>query len=350
MKVLMLAEFLHPHVGGVEKHIFELNKILTAWGHEVVLWAPKHDNSLPEFEENSGVSVHRVPKTSSKRRDTLKILAWWSKHSDLIRSADRVHFHGSYPLFHWFFPFRLFFPMKPMSITFHGCGMTVPVIRREKLRNRLAQCLTRGNISIGHFLEKWHRLKPTFVSYGGVNIPSNIPSERAKTAVYVGRLDEDMGVEVYIRALKVLRDEYEIEIPLTVCGDGTLKGELEKYCSEYGLDVTFEGFVDNPMDYLLHARYAFVSGYLSILEAMAARCLVFAVYQNKIKEDYLRLMPGAERMMIMSSESHQLAEKLNKAWEDETTFHETREGGFDFAQNQTWEQLAKTYLKLWESP
>jgi glycosyltransferase involved in cell wall biosynthesis len=349
MKVLMLAEFIHPHLGGVEKHITELNKVLTQWGHEVVLWAPKHDDSLPDFEERDSVAIHRVPKIRSKQRDAFKILIWWFKHRELIRSADCVHFHGSYPLFHWFFPFRLYFPLKPMYVTFHGCGMTDPPIRREKWRNRLTQCFTRGNILIGHFLEKWHSLKPTFISYGGVDIPTDLPSNKNKAAVYVGRLDEDTGAELYIQAMKFLRDNFKIEFPLTVCGDGSLKPELEKYCSEHGLKVTFKGFVDDPMDYLLHARYAFVSGYLSILEAMAARCLVFAVYKNRIKGDYLKLMPDADRMMILSSEPGQLAASIKTAWEDESAFHELEEWGHHFSQGQTWERLTKTYLELWEN-
>ncbi|MGD9344569.1 MAG: glycosyltransferase, partial [Candidatus Aminicenantes bacterium] len=232
MEILMLAEFIHPHVGGVEKHIAELNKVLTSWGHRIVLWAPKHDDSLSDFEESEGISIYRVPRSRSKRRDGLKMLGWWSEHIDLIRSADCVHFHGSYPFVHWFFPFRLIFPLKPMFITYHGCGMTVPPIQREKFRNRLVRFFVRGNISIGHFLEKWHRLKPTFVSYGGVTIPPDVPSNREKTAVYVGRLDEDTGAELYIQALKVLRDAFKIELPLTVCGDGPLKSDLEKYCAD----------------------------------------------------------------------------------------------------------------------
>jgi len=345
----MLAEFIHPHVGGVEKHITELNRALTSWGHRVVLWAPKHDDSLSDFEVSGGISIYRVPRVCSKRKDALKILGWWFQHIDLIRSADCIHFHGSYPFVHWFFPFRLIFPTKPMFITYHGCGMTVPPIPREKIRNRLARYFVRGNISIGHFLERWHRLKPTFVSYGGVSLPSDALSNRKNTAVYVGRLDEDTGVELYVQALKVLKDEFKIEVPLTVCGDGTLKCELEIQCSDAGLDVTFKGFVENPMDYLLQARYAFASGYLSILEAMAARCFVFAVYKNRIKEDYLKLMPDADKMMIIEGDYFRLAEHLKKAWEEEATLQGFVDRGFSFAREQSWERLAKTYLELWEN-
>lgn len=344
----MLAEHIHPRVGGVEKHIRELNKVLSNWGHKIVLWAPKQNNQLPSFESDGGVDTYRVAPMTHKRLWALRVLSWWFKHVDLIRTADLVHFHGSYPFLHWFFPFRLFFPVKPMFITYHGCGMTVPSIRREVARNRLTQFSTRGNICIGHFLEKWHGLKPTFVSYGGVNIPGSLPSSREKVAVYVGRLDEDSGVELYLHALSLLKEKHDIDIPLTVCGDGAMRPELEVYCSDQGINATFKGFVDNPLDYLVCSRFAFVSGYLSILEAMASKCYVFSVYKNSIKEDYLKLFPDADQMMTINSDSIQLAENIKKALDHGEAFRLLAERGSAFARDQSWERLAKMYLKLWE--
>jgi glycosyltransferase involved in cell wall biosynthesis len=346
----MLAEHTHPRVGGVEKHIRELNKVLTDWGHKIVLWAPKHDDRLPSFENDGGVDIYRVAPIRSKRIGAIKVLSWWFKHVDLIRSANLIHFHGSYPFFHWFFPFRLIYPVKPMFITYHGCGMVVPPIRGEKIRNRFTQYFMRGNICIGNFLEKWHRLKPTFVSYGGVNIPSDLPSSREKSAVYVGRLDEDTGVELYLQALSILKEKHDLEIPLTVCGDGAMRTKLEVYCSDQGINAIFKGFVDNPLDYLVRSQFAFVSGYLSILEAMASECFVFSVYKNRIKEDYLKLFPGADQKMTINSDSIQLAENIKEAWNHGETFRLLAEHGRDFACDQSWDRLAKTYLKLWENP
>jgi glycosyltransferase involved in cell wall biosynthesis len=344
----MLAEHIHPHVGGVEKHISELNTILVGWGHQIVLWAPKFNDQLPFFEKKEGVDIYRITKTRSRLIDALKTLAWWFQHLDLIKSADLVHFHGSFPLFHWFFPLRVLFPFKPMFITYHGCGMTVPPIRREATRNRLAQFFTRGNICIGHFLEKWHRLKPSYVSYGGVKIPSNFPSSRENAAVYVGRLDEDTGVELYLQALAILKETFRIEIPLTICGDGAARAELEEYCSKKGLDVTFEGFVDNPFNYLIRHQFAFVSGYLSILEAMAAQGLVFSVYKNEIKEDYLKLLPDADKMMIINADPPSLAEDIKRVLEEKDAFSDLRKRASAFVKDQSWEKLAKTYIELWD--
>jgi glycosyltransferase involved in cell wall biosynthesis len=132
-----------------------------------------------------------------------------------------------------------------------------------------------------------------------------------------------------------------------ICGDGVLRDELERYCREEGLKVTFKGFIQDPSDYLVRCQYGFVSGYLSILEAMASQCLVFSVYKNKIKEDYLKLMPDGDKMMIIAADPNRLAEYLKRAWEGEATFREHKNRASAFAQDQSWEKLAKIYRELW---
>lgn len=37
MKILFFARLFYPHIGGVEKHLFEISTRLTAMGHEVTI-------------------------------------------------------------------------------------------------------------------------------------------------------------------------------------------------------------------------------------------------------------------------------------------------------------------------
>jgi glycosyltransferase involved in cell wall biosynthesis len=183
-----------------------------------------------------------------------------------------------------------------------------------------------------------------------VSVPPDFSPTKDKRAVYVGRLESDTGVELYMQALMLLKETHDLEIPLTVCGDGSMRSELETYCSDRGLDVNFVGFVENPQDFLKSCQFAFVSGYLSILEAMVSRCFVFSVYKNRIKEDYIRLFPDADRKMTINSDPAGLAKNLKEAWEEGDVFREHAERSQSFACDQTWERLAKTYLSLWERP
>ena len=59
MRILMLAQFYPPTVGGEEQHVHDLSHALAERGHRVAvatLWHP----GLPEFELDGGVAVYRL--------------------------------------------------------------------------------------------------------------------------------------------------------------------------------------------------------------------------------------------------------------------------------------------------
>src|SRR6184192_3109471 len=59
MRILMLAQFYPPIIGGEERYVRDLSIALTARGHEVTvvtLW----QEGLPAFECDQGIRVHRI--------------------------------------------------------------------------------------------------------------------------------------------------------------------------------------------------------------------------------------------------------------------------------------------------
>jgi glycosyltransferase involved in cell wall biosynthesis len=95
------------------------------------------------------------------------------------------------------------------------------------------------------------------------------------------------------------------------------------------------------------SEFAFVSGYLSILEAMARKKLVFAVYQNELKKDYLTMIPGAEGMMEISSSPESLAKAIEERIDDRDGRREMVDRAYDFSRQSTWKKVAEQYLRLW---
>ena len=59
MRILMLAQFYLPTVGGEERHVHDLSVALAARGHEVSVATLWHEG-LPEFEVNQGVRIYRI--------------------------------------------------------------------------------------------------------------------------------------------------------------------------------------------------------------------------------------------------------------------------------------------------
>ena len=59
MRILMLAQFYLPTVGGEERHVHDLSVALAERGHEVSLATLWHEGQ-PEFEIQQGVHTHRI--------------------------------------------------------------------------------------------------------------------------------------------------------------------------------------------------------------------------------------------------------------------------------------------------
>ncbi len=131
---------------------------------------------------------------------------------------------------------------------------------------------------------------------------------RWRKAIFIGRSDPDSGLDQYQKLAKLKR-------------------------------ITLDIFSHTPnaAKYLPEHDVAFVSGYLTILEALAAGIPVLANYNNDIKKDYLLMAPFAEFIDVFSVASQAKLE-----------FNLRRiSNGRKWAQQQTWAKLAKTYEQLW---
>ena len=65
MRILMLAQFYHPIMGGEERHVRNLSIELAARGHDVALATLWHQG-LKEYEIDQGVRIHRIRGTMQR--------------------------------------------------------------------------------------------------------------------------------------------------------------------------------------------------------------------------------------------------------------------------------------------
>lgn len=342
MKILMFAPLFPPHIGGVEKHVKRLSEELIKKGYEIIVVTIKHYNSLPDFEELNKIKVYRFP-----RMKLSKIWFWIYKNRYLIKDADIIHCHDFGAFIYWYLPFRFLYFLKPVFITFHGHEGIIPIPKKILFRRKVAEFLTKGNICIGDFIPKWYGTKANFISYGGVDILTTVNNTKSEGAVFIGRLEKDTGIMTYIDAIKILKKEYNISFEVDIYAGGSLREILEKIIKENELSVKLHGFVENPMNYLIKSKFAFVSGYLSILEAMINKKLVFSVYENELKKDYLTLIPNSKNMMVIPSSPEKLAEKVAYYYKAPEKAEEIIKNAYNFAKKQTWGNVANTYLRLW---
>jgi len=342
----MLTPFFHPHIGGVETHVKEVSEILVKKGHNVKILTLKHEENLLDEETINGVKIFRFPKASR-----IKVISWIYKNKNLLQDVDILHCHDFATFTSRYLPFRFLFPKKPVFITFHGFEGKIPIPKKILFLRRICEWLTKGNICVGDFIPKWYGTKTDFITYGGVEKPLQIQTENNdsdtnNSIVFVGRLEKDTGIMTYINSIKILSQKYGINLKMDVCGDGSLQSIIKKFIEKNNLDIKLHGFVD-PSQFFIRSKFAFVSGYLAILQAMINKKIVFGVYENELKKDYLMLMPNSENVMVIVSSAEELAEQLSYHLKNSQIMKDKVEASYNFAKNQTWEKVANMYLDLW---
>lgn len=337
MNILFLSRLFYPHIGGVEKHVMEISRILIKKGYTITIVAEQHSPDLKIEENIEGIKVFRIPNLKNNKFKKFQIWKWIWNNRRLIKNADIIHSHD---VFFWYLPFRFLFPFKKVFTTFHGYE-DYPLKSKYILMHKISEKLSVGNICIGDFIRKWYGTKPTYVSYGGVNIAKSekrkVKSE--KSAVFIGRLDEQTGILTYIDAVKILKKKIP-DFDFLVIGDGKLKGEISN-------KIKILKPLNNAAEYFQNYNFAFVSRYLSILEAMAAKRLVFAVYDNPLKEDYLRMTPFSKFITIFSS-SLELVTKISFYLDNPRKKERLVIKAYEWAEKNTWDKVANVYLKLWK--
>ena len=107
------------------------------------------------------------------------------------------------------------------------------------------------------------------------------------------------------------------------------------------------GFTTNYKNYLSSANYVFSSSYLMILEALSYKKLVFSVYTNELKKDYLLNTPFKDYIVICKNTS-ELRDKFLYFQKNQNEAKGKQNEGYEWVKEQTWENVAKIYYKLWK--
>lgn len=330
MNILFLTRLYWPHVGGVEKHIREISLRLIKDGHEITVITTKHKKNLKDEEKSKGIKIVRFKQPKIKYLGLLYTWVWFIKNISLIRDSDIIHIHD---VFIWYWPFKLLFPKKSVYTTFHGRWGEYPLKFVDILQKQIGARFSNKVLSIGEYIPRNYGFKSDYLSYGAVEVPKEQERKDNDLIVYVGRLDEDIALQKYFEVFKRISKK-RVEF----CGDG----ELRKECERYG---KVHGFTD-PTPFYNKARFCFASGYLTILEAMAHKCIVVTAYDSPLKRDYYKLAPF-NKWIISSDSPKKIAKLIENYSKDKTKTQKILNEGYNWVKLQSWEKLSKQYLTLW---
>ncbi len=342
MKILFFVRRFYPQIGGVEKHTLEIARRLVEKGYKVIIVTENIEESYSRDKqlrnssakiagEIDGIDIYRINPGEDNWFKKFRIWKeiWLLRR--LIVESDIIHCHD---VFFWYLPFSFLWWAKPVYITFHGYE-TYPVKWKAIIVRKISEILSDGNICIGDFIKKYYKTIPDYVSYGGVNLPKTIkPFKKERSVTYVGRFDKNTGFEVFLKAFDYLKD-----FSFIVVGDGKFRNEIKK-------QVEVHEFTNQTDSYRQETHFAFASGFLSIMEAMANKRLVFSVNETPIRNDYLKMSPFAE-FIVIEKDPKKLAEKVEYYLKNKDKEKELVDKAYDWVKNQTWDKVTDLYIKLW---
>ena len=330
MKILFLCRLFYPHTGGVEKHVYEIGKRFVKNVDCVSVLTTKHDKELDSLGEIEGIKIIRFHQPAVKYFGLIYTWYWIFKNINYIKEHEIIHIHD---VFIWYLPFRLLLPHKKVFMTFHGQWGHYPISRMDKILKILAEKLTLGSISIGEYIPANYKIQTDCISYGAATLPKSIAKKEKNTIIYVGRLDKELTLDIFIEVFRKLKG-----FKIIFIGDGELRSKCEKIGKVYG-------FCD-PSPFYKKAKYVFASGYLTIIEALSNKCLVITAYQNPLHRDYYKMTPFKE-MIICKSNATGILKSFDYYRNNEKKSGELIEKGYNWAKHQTWKRMVNNYTELW---
>jgi len=278
---LLLVNTHCGYVGGVERYIAAIAKLLIHAGHQVYGLFEDRVSGADGFARNF-TDVFMLADHDQSWRTRLQIdLAILNKTAspELIRDLRQrfktmvfFHDHDYYcPRHHKYFPFLHGNCHRPFSLL--GCALCTALLekrngrihlvnlwRQHRLITEIRSChgylvmseYMRNNLLLnGYPAAKIHKIYPVQEPISGA------ASERQPgSVVYIGQLIRGKGIDLLLAAFAGLPDN----VKLTIVGCGNQEPELRQLVKrkQWENRVTFTGWVDEPERYLQQAAVAAV--------------------------------------------------------------------------------------------
>ncbi len=372
MKILQVAPYFNPYMGGQEIYIYNLSKKLVEMGHEVHVLTSNYPKTIP-YEIIDGITVERKDVLIHPLRNPISFGFFDIKK--LSNAFDVIQVHNLYA-----FPSLLtaYYKNKinyPLIFTDHG-----KLVFGSRYKNLFVQIYTRTivkkileNNDLVTVLSEHQR---DYLSSECPNISNKIKiipnaidlelfreldknidtgSNDTFTFLFVGQLIKRKGVKWLIKALKIVEKDNK-NIKLIIVGDGEQSNYYKKLVNDLNLNhhVEFKGRIDSKYElaYIYKNSDAFVLPSLSeglptvILEAIYFGLPVISTDTGGIKEHFDKCV-----LVVPPKDSIKLAEAMiDIAKSDNIKLAKEKSKNFKkvIENKYSWNAVAKEYEKIYE--
>ncbi|MEM2908867.1 MAG: glycosyltransferase family 4 protein [Candidatus Bilamarchaeaceae archaeon] len=356
MKILQAVHAFPPSQGGIEHHVYHLSRQLAELGNEVVVITTRDKGTKPD-EEVGGIRVKRLfainfPFFSAARLPLGACLAMIRENVDIYAS------HGYGSIMPLFAAIAAALKGKPFVFTLHG----YPEVHGKK---RIFYYLYRFFIApiflavakkviVVSKTTAW-KIEQEVKKEKIVYIPNGIDDdfdcdldyENKNNITYVGRLDEDKGVDVLIRAFaEVRRANPELALQLVGKDEG-VRSKLETLANSLNVKLIFTEvpYEKMPAVYcdskaiVLPSKYEGFS--LVWLEAMASGRAMFSTPVGEAPYLFEQAYEQNKDLFLFSDEK-ELVEKLQKFLKNQSRYKKIIERAkYTIKEEYSWENVAR---------
>jgi glycosyltransferase involved in cell wall biosynthesis len=363
MKLLILGSKEYPFgvsddklpAGGMEAYVQELAKHLVEEKiYPIVI--TRQFEGLRTHEKKNGIKVHRVSWLSG----------FW------LRGPS----------------FNFFSFIKSLSLDFdiiltNGLPSTVFGYILSKIKNKPLVAVPHGTLhnqrrygqvitKIAYFLEKYlysganlvllsdeeaKRFKESFGITKANIIPTPVNMDKFKPAaktkskgklkiVFSGRLAEVKGLDYLLKAIPLLKGNFE----LVILGAGSEEEKYKQLAKELRVEnkVKFLGFITKVNEILANADIFVLPSLseglpLSLLEAMASGCACVVTNIG------LPVKNNENALVVPAKNSEKLAEAINELIKNKNLRLKLGKSAINYVKQFSWENAAKQFKQLFES-
>ncbi|MBY6060269.1 glycosyltransferase family 4 protein [Microbacterium esteraromaticum] len=371
-RIALITSSFAPHIGGVEEHVAQVARELTARGHVVEVWtvdrgvAPEHPFLAADGSE---IAVRYLP-TPLPARSLFAMVgfawrwpsawrAWRRAHRRLRPDVLHVHCFGPNGIYAEALHRQRH---TPLIVTSHGETMgddNGVYARSALLRGRLRSTIASAYAVTAPSRYVLNDLRSEYGLHAGIVVPNGVdldvqPADVPKTGDYyfaVGRLGHVKGFDLLIDAFPRLQNE---GVRLIIGGDGPERSALQRQAEAAGTAerVSFTGRLspDQVDGYMRRAVAVVVPSRseafgIVALEAWRAGAPLVMTSRGGAAEF---VTDGEDGVLVDPTDAEALSEALAQVGNDPKLADRLRANGSERVQDFTWPAVVSQYLRLYE--
>jgi len=348
-------------MGGIEVFAYEIGKRLVSRGVRVSVVCSREQH-LPRLETVEGIEVYRI--LALQNRYTLK-LSMMPGLLRVVRNIEPTILHtndATSSMISWFHPGN-----ARTVVSVHGLGFTKedwPTPFRQGIR--LFQSLSvakadkvvatdiitarafasiRKNVSVipaGVDTEVFQR--------GKYPRPEVMKTDK-RNLLFVGRLNRVKGIDLLLRALPLIEEEYKHGIRLIVIGEGPME-DLVRNQAESPPEIVWLGrlahsqvtpYYANADMFVLPSRSEGVP--ISLLEAMSSRTPIVSTMVGGVKS----LLDERYATLASDVSPEAIAQAISRTLREESVTERRVAAARDFVEGRfSWDAIVDKYVRVYE--